>query len=107
MFELEYALSIYIDMTEDDQKADMEYFKRNLSEQDYNEFIESIKVIGIYKSVKLTNEFEQIFQKLDEYKETIYSILLAANFKKDKSADAEKAQEELERIFNEEFGDDV
>lgn len=106
MFELEYALSIYIDQIDEGQNFDFEYFKKNLSMQDFDEFLETIRVIGIYKSIKLTNEFEQIFQKLDEYKDELYSKPLAANFKKEKSANAEKAQEELDRIFNEEFGDD-
>jgi hypothetical protein len=74
-----------------------------MSTEEYSEFLTTLPVIGLYKSVKHTERFELLFTKINALKNELYSLPEVANFKKDNSVDTQKAEEELERIFEEEF----
>jgi hypothetical protein len=72
MITVDRALGIYTDKVNAGDDIDMGYFKRNLSKEDYKEFRELIPFINLLKSAKITRKFEEIFDKVDKYKETVY-----------------------------------
>jgi hypothetical protein len=103
MLELDLAISYYMDMLDNNEKEDLDYFKDNLSPQDYKEFIETVRTLKIYVAKKTTDDFEKLFKNIDRYKDELYPISKAVNFKKDNDADSQAAQDVLNKIFEEEF----
>jgi len=106
MITIDYALRIYTDMLNAGENIDMEYFKKNLSDKDFKEFQELTPFINLLKSTKVTNKFKKIFDKVDAYKESMYNLPSAANFRSQRNSNSEEATKKLNQIFDEEFGDE-
>lgn len=103
---IDYALRIYTDLLNNDEPIDLQMFKSDLSSDDYKEFMELISIIKTFKSIKVTKKFEDVFAKINDYKEELYSSPSVANFRTDKSAKEGEASKILDDLFEEEFGDD-
>jgi len=104
MISIEYALDKYTDLLNSSQNVDLEYFEKELSHQDYIEFIDEISIIRMIKSNNVTNKFHDTFKKLNEYKETLYNFDNIVNFRgKDTS---QKTIDKIDEIFKKEFEDD-
>ena len=108
MLSIEKALGIYTDRLNANEKIDLNFFKKQLSEADYAEFLELIEFVKLSKSVKVTNDFEKKFAELDKHKDKYYSNDLpqAAGFRGDRDACDNEAADKLDEIFEEEFGDE-
>jgi hypothetical protein len=106
MINIDYALRVYTDILNSNEKVDLEFFKSNLSADDYKEFVEIIQFIKLFKSAKATKKFEEVFEKVNARKEELYSFQTAANFRTEKNADDKKAKNIIDKIFDEEFSDD-
>ena len=103
---IDYALRIYTDMINAGENIDIAYFQSNLSKDDFAEFQELTPFIALIKSTKLNDKFQKTFEKVNEYKETLYDMPSAANFRLQKQSDNEDTLKKLDQIFNEEFGDE-
>jgi len=106
MMTIDYALRIYTDMVNAGENIDISYFQDNLSKDDFKEFQELTPCIDLIKSVKLNDKFQKTFKKVNDYKETLYDIPSAANFRSQRHSDNEDAAKKLDKIFDEEFGDE-
>ncbi len=104
MISIEYALDKYTDLINEKETIDFEYFKNELLPDDYIEFTEEIKYINMIKSNSVTKSFKQLFEKIDEYKNELYAVDSAVNFRsKGKNDETIKM---IEEIFKEEFKDE-
>lgn len=104
MISIEYALDKYTDLINERQSIDFEYFKSELLPNDYVEFIEEIKYINIIKSDSVTKSFNQLFKKIDEYKNELYQMDGIVNFRSKIIND--KTIKKIDEIFEEEFKDE-
>ncbi len=105
MFTIDYALRIYTDMLNAGEKIKIEYFKENLSVEDFEEFQELIPFINLLKSSREKQKFQAIFNKVDAHKQSLY-LASASNFRSQRNSDSEEATKKLNQIFDEEFGDE-
>ena len=103
---VDYALRIYTDMINSGENIDISYFQSNLSPDEFEEFMELTPFIAVIKSAKLSDKFKKTFQRVNEYKESLYDIPAASSFRSQKHTDNASAAKKLDLIFNEEFGDD-
>ncbi len=110
MLSVEKALGIYTDMLNANEKIDLNYFKKQLSEANYAEFLELIEFVKLGKSVKTTSDFDKKFDELDKFKEKHYlnesSQPYAIGFRGEKDACDKEAMNKVDEIFKEEFGDE-
>ncbi|AFV03489.1 MULTISPECIES: hypothetical protein [unclassified Dehalobacter] len=108
MISLDEALVIYTDKITSGQDIDYNYFYENLAQDDIEEFKELSKIINMTISVPYTQEFDAVFKKINDYKEQLYSLPQAADFRKDrKDSDGnDDAQRIIDELFNEEFSDE-
>jgi hypothetical protein len=110
MITIEKALTIYTDIINNGEEVNLNYFKNNLSKNDYNEFSNSIKSINLCKSLVVTKKFNKIFEKINNYKEELYPSSSISNFRSNNSSNVNKECNELEdkinKIFEEEFEDE-
>lgn len=104
MISIEYALDKYTDLMNEGQIINFEYFKRELLPNDYIEFMEEIKYINIIKSNSITKSFNQLFEKIDEYKNELYQVNSVVNFRSKITND--DTIKKIEEIFKEEFKDE-
>lgn len=88
------------------ENIDNAYFQTNLSKEDFEEFQELSPFITLIKSTKLSDKFQKVFERVNEYKESICDIPSAANFRSQRNSNNEDATKELDLIFDEEFGDE-
>ena len=88
------------------ERVDIEYFKANLNDKDFEEFKELIPFIDIIKSTKTDELFQKVFDKVDTYKNELYSMPLASSFRAQKGSDIDEAEQKLNQLFDEEFGDE-
>lgn len=79
---IEKALDIYTEKLNNHENASLEFFKGNLSVENYKEFLELIPVINICKSKKETDKFEKMFTELNNYKNEIYGKQQISGLKK-------------------------
>ena len=106
MLSIDYALRAYTDMVNADENIDMQYFQDNLSKEDFKEFQELIPFIVAVKSVKISDRFEKAFARVNEYRDSIYEMKPAANFRATGGTEKEAARLKLDRLFDEAFKDD-
>lgn len=106
MFTIDYALRIYTDMLNAGNNIDIQYFKENLSYDEFEEFQELIPFLNILKSSKETQKFQEIFNKVDAHKESLYNMPSASNFRSQRNSNSEEATKKLNQIFDEEFSDE-
>lgn len=106
MITIDYALRIYTDLLNAGDNIDEKYFKDNLSINDFAEFQELTPFIAILKSSKEIDKFQTIFKKVDSHKESIYNLPSAANFRSQRNSKTDEATKELDKLFDEEFGDE-
>ncbi len=108
MLTVEKALGIYTDKLNSNEKIDLTFFEKKLTEEDYKEFLELIEFVKLAKSTQTNNSFDKMFSKIDKFKNECYEEQLpnASGFRKNKGADAKEAMDNLEKLFKEEFGDD-
>ena len=102
---LDFALRDYTDKINANESIDITYFQNGLSKEEFIEFSELIPFIGMVKATKLTDSFQKIFTKVNEHKESIYRLSSVSSFRVEHDSNNEEAVDELNRIFNEEFGD--
>ena len=103
---IDYALRIYTDMVNNGESIDDKYFQSNLNSDDYKEFQELVPYIALIKSTKMVDKFQKVFEKVNKYKESMYDMPSVANFRASRTSDDELAKSEVDRIFDEEFGDE-
>ena len=103
---IDNALELYIEKLNNNENIDLEFFKKNLSKEDYEEFLELIPVINICKSKKETEEFEKMFTEINSYKNEIYGKQQVSNFRADKNSSEDESEEILDKIFDEEFNNE-
>ena len=108
MFSLESALSIYTDKLNAEEEINLDNFYKNLQMNDIDEFNEMIEVINLAASIPYTDKFMKLFEEINDYKEKLYSIDAAGNFRKDNNlaGSNEDAQRTLDSLFDEEFPDE-
>jgi len=106
MITIENALNFYTNMLNKGSIIDLNYFEKNLSIDDFNEFLDLMEVINIGKSIKITDEFEKHFTKINEHKKSIESLKLAASFRNENENESDDVMDELDIIFKEEFNDE-
>ena len=106
MMTIDYALRIYTDMVNAGENIDIAYFQDNLSKDDFKEFQELTPFIALIKSTKLNGKFQKTFKKVNDYKEALYDTPSVANFRSQRHSDNEDATKKLDKIFDEEFGDE-
>lgn len=104
MITIEQALSQYTDMV-NSNSVDMKFFNTNLNEKDKKEFHELAESIDLLSSYQSFIKFNQLFEKLDVYKNDIYNNLEnVANFRG--NSIKEETKSKLDEIFNEAFKDE-
>lgn len=108
MIGLDRALSIYTDKLIAGEDINLNYFCENLRQEDIEEFRELAKIINVTMSLSYTKKFEKTFEQINNYKEQIYSLSKAADFRKDHSIlnEDDEIQKTLDVLFDEEFPDE-
>ncbi|MBN4074433.1 MAG: hypothetical protein COA82_13385 [Alkaliphilus sp.] len=108
MLLIEKALALYTDKLNANEKIDLSYFEKQLSATDYEEFLELIEFVKLGKSVKVTKDFDRTFAEIDEYRKEYYAsdFSKASCFRTEKDAKRKEANDKLNEIFKEEFGDE-
>lgn len=101
MFTIEQALSKYTDMI-NKNSLNINFLMNNLYEKDKKEFKELTKTINLLDSYQNSIKFDQLFEKLDTYKNDIYGDLdNVANFRGNNIKETTRIN--LDKIFNEAF----
>lgn len=104
MITIEQALSQYTDMI-NSNSINIKFLNSNLNEKDKKEFHELAKSINLLDSYQKSIKFDQLFEKLDMYKNDIYNTLdNVANFRGNSIKEETKCR--LDQIFNEVFEDE-
>lgn len=108
MIILDQALGIYTDKINAGEEIDINYFIQNLNQEDIKDFEELSEIIKLTMSISYTKKFQDFFNELDSYKEQFYSLPSTVNFRKEsKERDKDDAaQRTIDKLFDEEFGDD-
>lgn len=107
MFSLDKAISIYTDQLNANEAIDVNFFMQNLQDYDFSEFVKLAKLLNVMVETKERDRAASMFLELDQYKNEIYSSQTVANFKLDKISKADEDDiDEIDRLFQEEFGDD-
>ena len=116
MESIDSLLTKYVDALNTGENPDISSFLQQCPTNDRSELKELIEMIMIYKvcqePVKVrSSSAKTLFNKLESIrveKQKAITRKYAANFRKDELSleQKEKAQKELDRIWNEEFGDD-
>lgn len=109
MLSIEKALGIYTDKLNAGEKIDLNYFKNNLSKEDYKEFLDLIEFVKLAKAPKKTETFKNMFSVIDKKKNEYYGDgkEQASGFRKcSKDKKSKDVEDKLEKIFDEEFGED-
>ncbi len=107
MLNIDKALSLYTDCILKGEDCKLEDFKNDMSSEDYAEFCELASFTEILKDAQDYNLFEMRFEELHRYKESIYDIPAAADFRTEEGGKStKKAQENLDKLFDEEFPDE-
>jgi hypothetical protein len=68
---IDKALSLYTEKLNNYETIDLNYFKKEMDQEDYNEFLELIYFVNLLKSEKETRDFKKVFEKINKYKEEI------------------------------------
>jgi len=106
MISIDCALDIYMDKLNNNEAIDLNYFENNLRQEDYEEFLEIISVINLCKSNKITENFEKVFKKINDYKNNLYEVKAVANFRSHDECSEDESKKILDEIFDEEFYDE-
>lgn len=108
MLSIEKALWIYQEKLNADEVIDLNYFKKELNERDYAEFLDLIKYVKISKSIQKTEDFEKRFKKLIQYKNEKCpdDLKQASGFRTENGICDKDAQDKLDKLFEDEFKDD-
>lgn len=100
---IDYALRIYTDLLNSNEPIILDNFRKRLNSDEYKEFIELTSFINLFKSVKAAKKFEDVFAKVNAYKEDLYSLPSASNFRTNKNVSDQEARKIIDTIFEEEF----
>ena len=108
MLSIEKALWIYQEKLNADEIIDLNYFKQELNETDYTEFLDLIKYVKLSKSIQKSEDFENRFKKLIKYKNEKHpkEYKKASGFRTKKGICDKEAQDKLDKIFEDEFKDE-
>lgn len=118
MKSIEKLLSIYIDELNSDKKPDIDSYLKQCPIDQLTEFQELIASVGVYKacidSIYVnTTKADSLFSKLEnmlvEMQKSEIPERYAANFRKKSLSqeDQKKLSDKFDKIWDEEFGDDV
>lgn len=107
MLNIDRALGIYSDRLADGEKVDIIEMSRLVDNNEREEFIELAKFVEMASSLKATENFNKVFEKLNDYKEDYYSYgnvaESVANFRSEKGKTGNL--DIVDKIFDEVFGD--
>ncbi len=104
MITIDQALSKYTDML-NSNSVNIQFLNRNLDKKDKKEFYELANIIDLLDSYQTSIKFDQLFEKLDMYKNDIYNNLdNVANFRGSNIKEETKIR--LNQIFDEAFEDE-
>jgi|SRR5690606_34637947 len=105
MIGLDRALSIYTDKLIAGEEININHLCKDLRQEDVEELKELIKIINAAISFSYTKKFEKLFEQINDYKEQIYSLSKAADFRKDHSIlnEDDEIQKTIDALFDEEF----
>lgn len=106
MMTVDYALRLYTDMANAGDKIDIKYFNNNLDAAGFKEFMELIPFINLIESVKVSEQFHEMFKRIDAHKVAMYDMPSVVNFRAERSSDSEEACKKLDEIFDKEFDDE-
>lgn len=108
MLSLDKALWIYQEKLNKGECIDLNYFKQELNEKDYSEFLDLIKYVKISKSLQISDDFEKRFKKLIKLRNEKYpkDLKEASGFRTENGECDEEAKEILDKLFEDEFKDD-
>ena len=106
MLTLDYALQAYTDEINEYKEINLNYYKLNLSSSNYVEFEELIQFINLFKSSQTADRYDKVFEKVNEYKENLFSLQSASNFRSTEEV-PEDIKAEIDKMFDEEFDDDT
>lgn len=81
MYSIDEALRLYTDYVNGDTGINIEEIKKGLSETDLSEFNELTPIIDLVGSLAETKKFDELFEKINEEKERIYSYETASGFR--------------------------
>jgi len=65
---IERLLIVYANKLNNHEEIDLNYFKKQLGDEDYREFIELTEFIKLCKAVFTPPEFENIVYNINEYR---------------------------------------
>jgi hypothetical protein len=106
MLSVDKALSIFTDSRNKGKAVDIEEFKEQMSVDDYAEFLELISFTTLLIETDSYSQYDKIFEKLDIYKEEIFNLPSVANFRTTGGKATKDAIDKIDKIFEEEFGDE-
>lgn len=100
MLSIDRALTLYTDQITLENDVDTEKFIRQLNPTDVKEFLKSAEAIRILYAFQRSKKFDDFFSKLDRYKNEVYNLPAAANFRGKSDREVE---EQVDSIFKKEF----
>ena len=107
MMSIEQALGEYTDLITAGKPINSDYFKDNLAPGDYKEFLEIIPFVKVLNASRTTTDFDKLMEKIHKAREEFaIEFPAAAGFRSTGGAGDKEAEDTLDAIFNEEFGDD-
>ena len=108
MLSLEQAIALYTDKTNAGEAVDMVFFHDNLNSRDLDEFNGLTDMLNLISSAEHTKQFDKVFEELNHYKESIYSMDAAVDFRQESSSNPNTSEDIkiIEQLFDKEFEDD-
>ncbi len=107
MISVEEALGEYTDKITNGQNCSVETYRSEMNEQDYKEFIELAEFVSLVNDANIQKQNQSLFEKLNDYKMQLYeNAKEAANFRTEDGDASQEAQDNLDKIFEEEFKDE-
>lgn len=108
MLSIDKALGIYSDRLADGEMVEIIEMSKAVDSDEREEFIELAEFVKMTLSLKATEDFNEAFENLNNYKEGYYKCWnvaeSAANFRSEKGKTV--ASDIVDKIFDEVFGDE-
>lgn len=102
MYSLDYALSKYTDMINNNEEINEKEFDKNIKESEKREFWELAEIVKLFKEATYYNMFKRIFKQIKEKRDDLYNYSSAVDFRSDNNANKEDI-DLINKLFEEEF----
>lgn len=107
MISVEEALGEYTDKIINKQDCSLETYRTKMDKKEYKEFVELAGFISLINDSNEQKKNMESFQKLNDYKMQLYdNVNETSNFRTEDGDASHEAQDNLDKIFEEEFKDE-